>query len=63
MEYGGGEIRTHDALADTLVFKPSRVSVIAKGLSGLVKLNCQNFCNLDFDYLLKIGLLMLYIFP
>ena len=24
-EYGGGGIRTHGALADTLVFKPSRV--------------------------------------
>tara|TARA_B000000557_G_scaffold223439_1_gene192633 strand:+ start:18 stop:122 length:105 start_codon:yes stop_codon:yes gene_type:complete len=33
------------------------------GLSGLVKRNCQNFANLDFDYLLKIGLLMLFKFP
>jgi len=27
-------------------------------LSGLVKHNCQNYANLDFDYRLKIGLLM-----
>ena len=35
-------------LADTQVFKPSRVSLIAIGLSGLVKHNCQNYANLDF---------------
>ncbi len=58
VEYGGDGIRTHGALADTLVFKPSRVSFIAMVLSGLVKHNCQNYANLDFDYRLKIGLLM-----
>ena len=47
-----------EPLADTQVFKPSRVSLIAIGLSGLVKHNCQNYANLDFDYRLKIGLLM-----
>ena len=52
--YGGGGIRTHGALADTLVFKPSRFLVIPIGLNRFKEIKLPKVSHFIFLLLSKM---------